>query len=147
MAINIDPIFPVQGCSLPVLINAANAAADGSGTVGTDLFLVVNADALKSGTFVAGIVFKSSQTTMAAWASKMCRVYLSDATGANIKIVGEIAMPGGTRSLTVPGAEVVYYFPQPISLQPGQKIYVSISTRATSADDTVAYALAGHYSL
>ena len=147
MAVNQKPIFPIIGNSVGVIINAANTAADGSGTIGTNLFLLINSDAVKSGTVIKAVVFTSSQSVVGASVAKVCRIYMSDAAGVNAGIVGEIVLPDATRSNTAIGPTATFYFPVPFSLQPGQKIYVSQSVRATSADDTYAYPIAGDYSL
>lgn len=139
MAINRDPIFPIEGQSVGVLINAANAAADGSGTL---FDLITGAE---NGTRVDGVIFTSSQTTAGASVAKVCRMFITNALGLNPLLIAEAVLPAKTRSNTVDGATVTCFFPKAIVLKQGQKIQVSQSVRATSADDTAAVPLAGNY--
>lgn len=139
MAANTAPIFTKEGQSIGVLINAANTAADGSGT----LFDLITATA--DGTRVDGVIFTNSQATVGAAAAKVCRMFITDTAGANPMIIGEVALPATTRSNTVVGQRVVFFFEKSIVLKSGQKIQVTSSVRATSADDVAAVAFAGNY--
>lgn len=144
---NTKPIFAIKGNSGGVLMNAASTAVDGTGTVGTDIFKVLESPSAGAGTIVTAIVFTSSQTTAGASTPRMCRIFLTDSSGANPGIVGEIPLPSVTRSDSIIGATATFYFPKPLVLSPGQRILVSQSKRTTTADDTYAYAIAGDYSL
>lgn len=140
MAANTTPIFTKEGQHSTVLINAANAAADGSGT----LFDLITGGA--DGSRIEGVRFISSQVTVGAIAAKVCRIFITDAAGANPRLIAEAALSSATRSATVTGSATDYFFAVPIVLQSGQKIQVCQSARATSADDTVAYTIgAGKY--
>jgi hypothetical protein len=139
MAANTNPIFPKEGNSFGVLINAANTAADGSGT----LFDLITATV--DGTRVDGVIFTNSQVTVGAAAAKVCRMFITDAAGANPMLIGEVALAALTRSATAIGQRAVFFFEKALILKSGQKIKVSSSVRATSADDMAAVALAGNY--
>lgn len=142
---NNKPIFIIKGNTVPVRISAANTAADGSGTVGTDIFQLIAVDSAGAGSVILGVVFTSAQGTVGASAARVCRIFFTDTAGANPRIVGEVAFPAITRSATVIGATNTFWFPRPVTLLPGQKVLVSQSVRATAADDTDAYALSGDY--
>lgn len=140
MAVNVKPIFIKSGGNASVLINAANTSFNGSGA----LFELLKG--LADGTRIEGVRFIPSQSTVGAIAAKVFRVYITDTSGLNPLPYGEIAMTSSTRSDTAAATIIDYYFPQPIVLAFGQKIFVSQSVRATAADDTVAHAIGfGNY--
>lgn len=139
MAANTAPIFTKSGNMIGVLINSANTAADGSGTL---FDLITGAT---DGTRVEGVIFTNSQVTVGAAVLKVCRIFITDASGANPFIIGEQLMAATTRSTTVIGQTATFFFPKPVILKSGQKLKVSQSLRATSADDTVAVPIAGDY--
>jgi hypothetical protein len=136
---NITPIFINQGNLTPGRIAAANTASDGSGA------LVTVVTATTDGTRVDGVRFTNSQATAAAAAAKVFRIFLSDITGANFKIIGEVIAAAVTRSTTVAGQTAVYSFDQPILMKSGQVMSVCQSVFTTVADQTDAIAYAGNY--
>lgn len=142
---NNKPLMAIQGNTLPVRITAANTASDGSGTLGTNIFQLLESSATGAGTTITGVVFTSAQSTNAASAARVCRIFLTDAAGSNPGLVGEVALASGTRSNTVVGPTNTFWFARPLALRPGQKLLVSQSIRVTAADDTDVYALAGDY--
>lgn len=137
MAVNTSPIFIKEGGNAGCLITSANTAFDGSGTLGTDIFELLTATT--DGTRVEGVRFIPSQATVGIIAAKVFRIYITDTGGTNPLPLGEVAMAQSTRSNTAAGTIVDYFFPQPIILKSGQKILVSQSVRATSADNTACY--------
>jgi hypothetical protein len=136
---NTIPIFINKGNILPGRIAAANTASDGSGA------LVAIVTAAVDGTRIDGVRFTNSQATAAAAAAKVWRIFLSDATGNNFKIIGEIAVATATRSTTVVGQTTVYAFDQPIIMHSGQIMSVCQSVYGGVADQTDAVAYAGNY--
>lgn len=139
MAANTAPIFTLSGKMIGVLIAAANTAADGSGTL---VDLITGGT---NGTRVEGVIFTNSQGTVGAAAAKVCRIFITDASGANPYIIGEVALAATTRSSTSIGQTGTFFFPKPLLLKPGQKLQVTSTVRATSADDIVAVPIAGDY--
>jgi hypothetical protein len=139
MAANLKPIFIKQGNFTVARMAAANTASDGSGT------LVTVVTAATDGTRVDGVRFINSQASAAASGAKVCRVFLSDTSGANYRIVGEVAMAAATRSTTVIGAVAIYTFDQPIVMKSGQIMAVCMSVYAGAQDQTDACAFAGDY--
>ena len=138
MAANTTPIFVKQGNLTPVRIITANS--NNSGSTGT-LYDVVTATI--DGTRVDGIRFINAGTALVA--SAATRINIFNTVGATIRIVGQVLMPAATRSATVLGATAIYTFDQPIVLKTGEKISVTSTNWATTADDIDACAFAGDY--
>ena len=139
MAANLKPIFIKQGNFTVGRIAAANTASDGSGT------LVTVVTAATDGTRVDGVRFINSQATAAVSGAKVLRAFLSDTTGANFRLIGEVAMTTATRSTTAIGATAIITFDQPIIMKSGQIIGVCMSVYAGAQDQTDACAFAGDY--
>lgn len=139
MAANTIPVFIKQGNFLPARISAANTASDGSGT------LVTLVTAATDGTRVDGVRFRNSQATAAASSNMVHRIFLSDAAGANPRLIGEVATAAATRSTTAIGATSIYTFDQPVIMKSGQVMTVIQSVYASAADQFDAIAYAGDY--
>lgn len=139
MAANTTPIFIKQGNFTVGRIAAANTASDGSGS------LVTVVTATTDGTRVDGVRFINSQASAAASGAKVLRMFLSDNTGANYRLIGEVAMGAATRSTTAIGATAIYTFDQPIVMVSGQIMAVCMSVYAGVQDQTDACAFAGDY--
>ena len=138
MAANTTPIFIKQGNLTPVRIVTANS--NNSGSTGT-LYDVVTAAV--DGTRIDGIRFINAGTALVA--SAATRLNIFHTVGATIRIIGQVLMPAATRSATVLGATAIYTFDQPIVLKTGEKISVTSTNWATTADDIDACAFAGDY--
>lgn len=136
---NTSPIFINQGNFTVGRIAAANTASDGSGA------LVTVVTATVDGTRVDGVRFINSQTAAAASNAKVLRIFLSDTSGVNYRLIGEVAMAAATRSTTAIGATAIYTFDQPIIMQSGQLMSVCMSVYAGVQDQTDACAFAGNY--
>lgn len=139
MAANTVPIFIKQGNTVCARISAANTASDGSGT------LVTMVTAGADGTRVDGVRFRNSQATAAASSAMVQRIFLSDALGANFRLIGEIATAAATRSNTVIGATSIYTFDQPVIMKSGQVMSVAQSVYAGVQDQFDAMPYAGDY--
>lgn len=139
MAANTSPIFIKNGNFTVGRIAAANTASDGSGA------LVTIVTATTDGTRVDGVRFINSQVTAAASGAKVLRMFLSDTSGANYRLIGEVAMSAATRSTTAIGATAIYSFDQPIIMKSGQIMSVCMSVYAGAQDQTDACAFAGDY--
>jgi hypothetical protein len=139
MAANTTPIFILNGNILPGRIAAANTASDGSGA------LVTIVTAGTNGSRVDGVRFRNSQATAAASSNMVHRIFLSDAAGANFKLIGEVATAAATRSTTAIGSTSIYSFDQPIIMKSGQVMSVCQSVYASAADQFDAQAFAGDY--
>ena len=138
MAANTTPIFIKQGNLTPVRIVTANS--NNSGSTGT-LYDVVTAAV--DGTRIDGIRFINAGVALTV--SAATRLNIFHTVGATIRIIGQVLMPAATRSATVLGATAIYTFDQPIVLKTGEKISVTSTNWATTADDIDACAFAGDY--
>lgn len=139
MPANTKPIFTLVPNCPSALIDAANTARDGSGT------LVTLFTAGANGSMVRRIVFTNASPAVGGSVSKVCRIFITDATGANPRLYGEVVMLAVTSSNTAIGATVTFTFTDDLILKAGQIIKVTQSLRATSADDTHAFAQGGDY--
>lgn len=139
MAVNTNPIFIRQGNLLPARIAAANTASDGSGTLVT--LVTAGAD----GTRVDGVRFRNSQASNAASTAMVHRVFLTDTTGSNPRLIAETTTAAATRSNTVIGATSIITFDQPIIMLSGQIMSVCQSAYAGVQDQFDAIAYAGDY--
>lgn len=120
-------------------IAAANTARDGSGT------LVTLFSAGANGSLLSTIVFTNSQATPGASVAKVVRVFITDAAGANPKLLSESALPAATASNTAIGATVQVQFTNGLIIKSGQIVKVSQSLCATAADNTDVVAEGGDY--
>lgn len=139
MAANTTPIFTIRGNFTPARISAANTASDGSGT------LVTLVTAGVDGTRVDGVRFRNAQVTLAASSNMVHRIFLTDTTGANPRLIGEVATPAATRSASAIGATSIFTFDQPIIMRSGQLMRVIQSVYAGAQDQVDAIAYAGDY--
>jgi len=147
MAANTQPIFIKQGAFTPARITAANVANDGSGTLGTNLFTVATGSV--DGTRVDGIRFTNSQATAAASSNNYAKIFLSDTSGLNFRIIGQVAIATATRTGALAGSTIgataIYTFDQPIIMQQNQIMAVALNFYAGVQDQTDACGFAGDY--
>jgi hypothetical protein len=139
MAANTTPIFIKQGNVGLARIAAPNTASDGSGT------LVTLVTAAVDGTRIDGVRFRNSQIAAAASSNMVHRIFLTDITGSNPRLVGEVATSAATRSVSAIGATSIYTFDQPLILLTGQVLKVCQSVYAGVQDQFDAQAFAGDY--
>jgi len=141
MAANTTPIFIKQGNVGLARIAAANTASDGSGTL---VNLVTSA---VDGTRIDGVRFRNSQATAATSSLMVHKIFLTDTTGANPRLIGEIQTPAGANRVTAGniGASSIYTFDQPLILLSGQILKVSQSIYAGVQDQFDIQAFAGDY--
>lgn len=141
MAQNTLPIFTKVFSNPPgIIINAANTARDGSGS---NFFTAFTCGA--EGGLLQGVRFISSQNVVGVSAAKVVRVWITDASGSNPLMVGELALIGATSSNTAIGATVLWTPDKPLPLKTGQLVRVTQSLAATAADYTFAYPFVGDY--
>lgn len=139
MPANTAPIFTsIPNCQVST-IAAANTAGDGSGS------LVTAFTAGANGSLLSKITFTSAQSTVAASALKVMRIYVTDSSGANPTKRGEILLPALTGSNTVINATATFTFTDGLVLKSGQIIKVSQSIYASAADQTHVISEGGDY--
>lgn len=122
------PAFVSTPNCLPVAVAAANLASDGSGS------LVTLLTAGASGSRVDAITWRNAQTTQAASSAMLGKLFLSDAAGANPRLVGEALIPAATRSATILGATITFTFSPALVMKSGQILYTTQSIYASAAD-------------
>ena len=132
MAANTSPIFVLTPNIGQARTTEANTASDGSGNLLT-LFT-----AATNGSRVDNITIRNSQTTAAASAALVVRVFLTDTGGANPKLLEEVAVPAATRSTTAIGTAASITFPGGLFLKSGQilKACASVFAAASQVDIT-----------
>jgi hypothetical protein len=139
MAANVQPIFTLIPEAVTANIAAANTARDGSGTL-VSLFT-----AGTNGSRVDFITFTSSQATAAASALRICRVFLTNASGLLPRLISEVSLPAVTASNTAIGATATITFTNGLVLASGQQIRVSQSIYGSAADATDVLLRGGDY--
>ena len=101
MPANTDPIWSKAGVISGVEVTAANTKSDGSGTIGTDIFLAATVDATNGG-FVRDVTFWPTATTAGtATTATVGRVFASSAssgatTASNTYPMGEATLASQT---------------------------------------------------
>jgi thiamine pyrophosphokinase len=130
MPANTTPIFTLTPKAATARIAAANTARDGSGTL-VSLFT-----AGANGSRVDFVTFTSSQVTAAASAARVQRVFLSDESGLNPRLISEVVMSAVTASNTAIGATTTITFTNGLIINAGQIISVSQSVYGSAADAT-----------
>lgn len=130
MPANTSPIFTLTPKAATANIAAANTARDGSGS------LVTLFTAGANGSRVDFITFTSSQVTAAASAARVQRVFLTDESGLNPRLISEVAMSAVTASNTAIGATTTITFTNGLVINAGQVIRVSQSVYGSAADAT-----------
>lgn len=140
MAANNKPIFTIVPNSIPVFLDYANTASDGSGTLTTLVTAGVD------GTRVDQVVFRNAQQTVAASTAQLGKIFLTDnGSPENSILVGEIALAAATRSATVIGSNSTFTFSPPLIMKAGQKLKVCVSIGNSSNNLFSCVAYSGDY--
>jgi hypothetical protein len=139
MPANTSPIFTLTPRATTAIIAAANTARDGSGT------LVDVMTAGSNGSRIDFIIFTSSQATAGASSARVQRVFLTDTSGLNPRIISEVTLAAVTASTTAIGATSTITFTNGLIIASGQKIQVAQSVYASAADNTSVLARGGDY--
>ena len=139
MAANTTPIFTLTPNAALANITAANTARDGSGT------LVTLFTAGANGSRVDFITFTSSQATAGASSARVQRIFLTDNTGLNPRLISEVVLAAVTASTTAIGATSTVTFTNGLVIASGQIIKVTQSVYASAADGTDCLARGGNY--
>jgi len=137
MAVN--PNFTLNPRATGSRISAANVARDGSGT------LVTSFTAGASGSRLDFITFTSAQATAAASSLRIMRVFLTDTSGLNPRLISEVSLPAVTASNTAIGATATITFTNGLVIAAGQLVQTTQSVYAGVQDQTDAIAYAGNY--
>ncbi len=148
MAGNAIPQFTKNGKITSVLATAANTSSSGSGTIGTDMFLVATADAT-NGTFIEFVRLMAVATTPTSTTATVGRLFVSTqssgaTTSANTYLVYEISLP----SLSADSATIgnnSYDIPLNLRLPPGASLLFSTHAAPAANTNWRATAVGGDY--
>tara|TARA_R110000868_G_scaffold168322_1_gene403021 strand:+ start:278 stop:697 length:420 start_codon:yes stop_codon:yes gene_type:complete len=139
MAANTAPIFTLTPNCPVVTVAAANTARDGSGTLVT--LFTAGAD----GSRIESITFTSAQATAAVNSAMVGRVFLTDNTGANPRLISEVAISAITASNSVIGSTSTISYSNGLIIPTGCILKVSQSLYASAADQMHVTARGGNY--
>lgn len=97
MAGNSDPLFIRVGKINGVSVTAANTSSRGTGTIGTDIFLVFQADAT-NGSYVKRVDFMATASTPTTTTATVGRLYVSSVSSGATSItdtdlIAEVTLP------------------------------------------------------
>lgn len=135
MPSNIDPVYSKQGrfgaggtaSTFTIMTSAANTNFDGTGTIGTDIFVAFTADAT-NGSFLRSIVAKIRSTGVGV--ASVLRLFInngsSNGTNTNNALFKELSIPAITATQTA--ATPDFEIPCNIMLPPGYRILYSFGT-------------------
>jgi hypothetical protein len=149
MAANFQPIYSrvadIQWIFIPAAGSALTAGDLTTGTVGTNVFLVMTADATNGG-FVRELRIKVNPFGAGATAATVVRFWVNNgstiATVTNSSLIGELGMAAVTNTQTAPTADFSYTVNFP--LPPGYIIYATVGT-APGGNGLNVTAIAGKY--
>lgn len=94
---NVNPQFTLNGVIGSARVTAANTSSAGGGTIGTDIFKVVTADAT-NGTFIEFVRCMAIATTPTNTTATVLRLFVSSitagaTTNADTFLIAEMALP------------------------------------------------------
>lgn len=139
MPANTSPIFALTPRAVTASIAIAVSNRDGSGSI-TDVLT-----AGSNGTRIDFITFTSAQSTAGASTARVQRVYISDTSNANIRLISEVVLSAVTASNTAIGATSTITYTNGLILASGQHLYVSQSVFGGVGDTTHVLVRGGDY--
>lgn len=148
MPANTNPIFSRAGILGAVAVTAANTSSQGGGTIGTDIFLVISADAT-NGSYIREVTWVLGESTInTASTATVGRLFLSTqssgaTTSSNTHLWREVALATQTPSSTVAGVPIVVPFN--IILPAGWSILASNHAAPAANTHWKAMASGGNY--
>lgn len=148
MPANTSPIFVLTPNIGRVLINGLNVATDGSGTIGSTIFLAFTPGA--NGSRVESITVTTAQAGNSSSIATRVSCYISTqnsgaTTSANTYILAETSLAATTRSDTVVGATYTFNFPGGLFLPSNNYILVTTSARVSAVNDIAVVTRGGDY--
>lgn len=131
---NTTPVFSNAGNNVTASMGTtANTASDGSGT------LVTIFTAGSNGSRVDSIRMTNAQATAAASSANVFRIFLTDTSGNNPRLIDEAAQATATRSTSAIGATTTFTYGTGLFLESGQLIKAAIAVYAGAQDLTHAF--------
>lgn len=149
MAHNAVPAFCKNGTlGTPVAVAAANTSSQGGGTIGTDIYLALTADAT-NGTLVEYVRFSAAATTPTTTTATVARVFASSqtsgaTTSANTHLLAEVALPATAADNTATAQNTIDV-PLNIRLPEGWTILVTNHAAPAANTHWKAICIAGDY--
>lgn len=138
---NTYPIFPLTPNTNVITCAVSSSSRDGSGSFAPTLFT-----AGASGSRVDYITWTSAQSSSYAASSNMVgRVFLTDTTGNNPRLIQEIAITTVTPSATVIGATQTIIFTNGLLMQSGSLLKVHQSVWTGIQDNMTVLVRGGDY--
>ena len=145
---NTAPIFAKDGAIGSALVTAANTDSEGSGTIGTDIFVAFTADAT-NGSYVERVRWIPTATTPTTTTPTVGRIFLSSrtsgpTTSANTFLFQEVALAAlSADNSTTPNNfyDIVLGF----ALPPGWTILVTNHLAPAAGSAWRALTIAGDY--
>lgn len=128
MAVTSTPIFTQTPKIGRAVLDSANTARNGSGTIATAFTAGLD------GAYVKKVVFTSAQAAAAASSLMVGRVFISIDGGTTWDLRAEIVIPAVTASNTVIGSQQIINFPDGLVLPASALIGVAISVYAGVQD-------------
>lgn len=139
MPINTTPIFLATPRLESCRISAANVNRDGSGTLVQLWVAGVN------GSRIDYVVFTNASPNTGAAVAKVWRIFISDTSGLNPRLINEQNIGAVSSSATTQGQTATVVMTNGRMMKPGQIMYVTQSVCATTADQTDVFAQGGDY--
>lgn len=139
MAANTNPIFTLTPNIGMAEVAEANTESDGTGNLAT-LFT-----AGANGSRVEYVTYHNAQSTPAASSAMVVRIFVTDAAGANPRLLSEAALATATRSATAIGAAGTIAFQDGLNLKSGQLLKCCQSVYAGVQDLMHFIAIGGDY--
>lgn len=126
MPANTSPIFSAKGAIQwsPTILNAANTAKDGTGTVAT--VFTGNSAGNSAGNFVQKVVARSLGSNIATVLRLFINNGLTNSTAANNSLIAEITLP--TTTLSEVSAQPDYVLPVNFAVPAGFKLNATLGT-------------------
>lgn len=139
MPANTSPIFILTPRTETCEITASNTARDGSGSL-VNLFT-----AGANGSRVDFITFNNAQNTPTSSSLMIGRVFVTDTSGSNPRLLSEISLSAVTASNTAVGATNTIFYSNGLLLGTGQSLRVCQSVYSGSQDKVHVIARGGDY--
>ncbi len=130
MPANTSPIFSAKGAIQwsPTILNAANTAKDGTGTVAT--VFTGNSAGNSAGNFVQKVVARSLGSNIATVLRLFINNGLTNSTAANNSLIAEITLP--TTTLSEVSAQPDYVLPLNFAVPAGFKLNATLGTTVSA---------------
>jgi hypothetical protein len=130
MPANTNPVFTGNPRATVSRLTTLDNSRDGATLANTASSFVAG----PSGSRLDFIQFVGSAVTGSASTAKVCRVFLTDTTGANPRLINEVVLPSVTPSATAIGTTATITFTNGLVIGNGQQIKTSMSAGTDQVD-------------